>query len=108
MKKLKYLFLLLSLVPSAIFGQIFTNGDGSQANPYSGTLLASSTLSGTVYINGDIIIDSYKLTISPGTTIMFDVSLIFPSIYVSSTGAIDAQGTAGNVITFTSAAGAAD
>src|SRR5664280_1086029 len=99
MKKLTFLILFLAIIPVSVFGQIFDTGDGSFANPYSGYLLEDATLSGTVYINGDITIDTYTLTISPGTKIIFTA---VANIIVTSEGVLSANGGPGtNGILFT-------
>ena len=99
MKKLTFLILFLAIISGSVFGQIFDTGDGSFANPYSGYLLEDATLSGTVYINGDITIDTYTLTISPGTKIIFTE---VANIIVTSEGVLSANGGSGtNGILFT-------
>jgi hypothetical protein len=99
MKKLTFLILFLAIIPGSVFGQIFDTGDGSFANPYSGYLLEDATLSGTVYINGDITIDEFTLTISPGTKIIFTA---VANINVNSDGVLFANGSSGtNGILFT-------
>ncbi|HEX2920984.1 MAG TPA: choice-of-anchor Q domain-containing protein [Bacteroidales bacterium] len=97
------LIILALLCNKMVFGQ-FENGDGSLGNPYSGTLTENYSLSGTVYINGDIFIDAFTLTIQPGTTINLisdDENQIYPSIIVSQDGSISAIGTKANPILFT-------
>ncbi|HQH24795.1 MAG TPA: T9SS type A sorting domain-containing protein [Bacteroidales bacterium] len=74
-------------------------GDGTYSNPWKGTLAGDQTWNGTKYINGNIIVDNEKLTISPGTIIIFlsrSANLI-----ITGSGQLEAVGTAGNMIRFT-------
>ena len=57
MKKFIFFF-TLSILPVIAYSQL--TGDGSFANPWSGTLAGDATWSGTKYINGDIIVDNEK------------------------------------------------
>ncbi len=75
-------------------------GDGTYASPWSGTLEGDATWSGTKYINGDIIIDNEKLTISAGAIIIFLSETA--DLVITGTGQIEAAGTFGSIIRFTS------
>lgn len=97
MKKFILFFILIAL-PLITYSQL--NGDGSYANPWSGTLSGDATWSGTKYINGDIIVDNEKLTISAGALIIFlseNADLI-----ITGTGQLEADGTPVSKIRFTS------
>jgi hypothetical protein len=100
MRKLIYFILFLAIIPIPVSGQIFDGGgDGSFADPYSGYLMQDATLSGSVYFNGDITIDAFTLTISPGTKIIFTA---VANINVNSDGVLFANGGSGtNGILFT-------
>ena len=95
----KIIILIISIiVPFLINAQ--PNGDGSYGNPWSGTLAGNTTWSGTKYINGDITIDNEKLTISAGAIIIFLSETA--DLIITGTGQIEAVGTSGSMIRFTS------
>jgi hypothetical protein len=96
MKTILFFLLLLFCIPVSIFG---INGNGSYTTPYNGSLTADMNWSGTVYVNGDVTVDGYTLTISPGTIIVFlntNANLI-----ITGTGMLSAIGTSGSNIRFT-------
>ncbi len=68
MKKILFFLLLLPCISMQLFA---ITGDGSYGSPYNGSLTANMTWSGTVYVNGDVTVDGYTLTISPGAIIVF-------------------------------------
>ena len=68
MKKIFFFLLLLFCIPFSIFG---ITGLGTFASPYSGPLTSNMTWTGTVYVNGDVTVDGFTLTISPGAIIVF-------------------------------------
>jgi len=96
MKKILFFLLLLFCIPFTSFA---INGDGSFATPYNGPLTANMTWSGTVYVNGDVTVDGYTLTISPGAIIVF----LIPGsdLIITGTGILTADGTSGSMIRFT-------
>ena len=96
MKKFIFFF-TLSILPVITYSQL--TGDGSFANPWSGTLAGDATWSGTKYINGDIIVDNEKLTISPGAIIIFTAEEA--NLIITGTGQLEADGTPENMIRFT-------
>jgi hypothetical protein len=57
------------------------------------------TWSGTVYVNGDVTVDGFRLTISPGAIIIFLAS--GSDIIITGTGILTASGSAANMIRFT-------
>jgi hypothetical protein len=95
MKKILILFLFASL-PLLLSGQL--SGSGTYANPWNGTLSGNATWSGTVYINGDIIIDNEKLTISAGSIVIFLSETA--DLRITGTGQLEADGSANNKILF--------
>jgi len=96
MKKL-IIVLAFTVVPLLASAQL--TGDGSFASPWSGTLAGDATWSGTKYIDGDIIVDNEKLTISPGAVIIFTTE--GADLIITGTGQLEASGTAENMILFT-------
>ena len=99
MKKLIYLFFLLSFVNGSVFGQI--TGSGSNVDPYTGTIASSSdnfTITGAKYFTY-ITVSGGTLTISPGATLLARTA--DASIIISDTGILNANGTLGSIITFT-------
>lgn len=74
-------------------------GSGTFLSPWSGTLAGNSSWSGTVYINGDIIVDNEILTINPGTKVIF--LAVGADLIITGTGQLTADGTPSNMITFT-------
>jgi hypothetical protein len=96
MKKILFFLLLLFCIPFSSYG-IF--GDGSLGSPYSGPLTTNMTWSGTVYVNGDVTVDGFTLTISPGAIIVFLAS--GTDIIITGTGVLTASGSAGSMIRFT-------
>ena len=96
MKKL-IIVLAFAVVPLLASSQL--TGDGSFASPWSGTLAGDATWSGTKYIDGDIIVDNEKLTISPGAVIIFTTE--GADLIITGTGQLEASGTAENMILFT-------
>ncbi len=97
MKKLYFLLLILFCIPIQIFA---INGDGSFGSPYNGPLTANMNWSGTVYVNGDITVNGYTLTISQGSVIIFLTS--GTDIIITGTGVLTASGGPGvNIIRFT-------
>jgi hypothetical protein len=102
MKKI-LIILTIILSPLTLFGQL--NGLGTIGSPFNGTFGTGDNLtwSGTVYVDGDIIVDNEQLTISPGTTIVFTTS--GADLIITGTGQLNADGTALNHITFTRGTG---
>jgi hypothetical protein len=96
MKKILFFLLLLFCIPFSIFG---INGAGTFASPYNGPLTTNMTWSGTVYVNGDVTVDGFTLTISPGAIIVFLAS--GTDIIITGSGVLTASGSAGNMIRFT-------
>ena len=96
MKKILFFLLLLFCIPVSIFG---INGDGSIGSPYNGPLTSNMTWSGTVYVNGDVTVDGYTLTISPGAIIVFRAT--GTDIIITGTGVLTSSGTAASRIRFT-------
>src|ERR1035437_7494933 len=96
MKKILFFLLLLFCIPFSIFG---ITGDGSLGSPYNGPLTTNMTWTGTVYVNGDVTVDGFTLTISPGAIIVFLAS--GSDIIITGTGVLTASGSAGNMIRFT-------
>jgi hypothetical protein len=79
---------------------IAVNGDGSYGSPFSGSLTTNMTWSGTVYVNGDITVNGFTLTINPGSIIVF----LTPGadLIITGTGVLNASGGSGsNMIRFT-------
>ncbi|MBN2863472.1 MAG: hypothetical protein JXN62_09945 [Bacteroidales bacterium] len=96
MKKI-VIFILFVILPLLANSQL--TGDGTYGNPWSGPLAGDATWSGTKYINGDIIVDNEKLTISPGAIIIFLAE--GADLIISGTGQLEAEGTIENMIRFT-------
>jgi hypothetical protein len=98
MKKLIYLFLVLTFISGSVIGQI--TGDGSFGNPYTGTLTTGSfTISTptTSYFD-QIDVSGGTLIVNPGITLFAKNPTSY--ITISSTGALNADGSPGNLITF--------
>jgi parallel beta-helix repeat protein len=98
MKKTIYFFLVLIYAPAMVFGQI--SGDGTYGNPYTGTITTVAqhyTFSGTKYFTF-IDVSGGTLTISPGATLLAKTTDSY--INITLTGALNAAGTLGNIITF--------
>src|ERR1035437_310815 len=100
MKKILFFLLLLFCIPFSIFG---ITGDGSFGSPYSGPLTTNMTWSGTVYVNGDVTVDGFTLTISPGAIIIFLAT--GADLIITGRGQLNANGTALSQITFTKGTG---
>jgi hypothetical protein len=96
MKKVLIFLLVLICIPFPIFG---ITGNGSFGSPYSGPLTSNMTWIGTTYVNGDVTVNGFTLTISPGATITFLVA--GANLIITGTGQLFANGTASNQITFT-------
>jgi len=96
MKKLIQTVFLMAC-PLLVNAQL--TGDGTWLNPWSGTLAGDATWSGTKYINGDIIVDNEKLTISPGAIIIFLSESA--DLIITGAGQLEADGTAESRIQFT-------
>jgi hypothetical protein len=96
MKRIIFFLLLLFCIPFSI---IAINGDGSFALPYNGPLTENMTWSGTVYVNGDVTVNGFTLTLNPGTTIRFLTA--GSDIIVTGTGILTASGSSGSMIRFT-------
>jgi hypothetical protein len=96
MKKILFFLLLLFCIPFSIFG---INGNGTIGSPYNGPLTANMTWSGTVYVNGDVTVNGFTLTISPGAIIIFLAT--GSDIIITGTGVLTAAGTAASMIRFT-------
>lgn len=96
MRKLLIL-IFLNAAPFLVNAQLV--GDGSFGNPWHGTLIGNTTWSGTKYINGDIIVDNEKLTISAGAKIIFLAE--GADLFITITGQLEAIGTPGSPILFT-------
>ncbi len=106
MKKILIIIILLNI---SIIVKSQLDGDGTYSDPFSGTLecvdteapeYPDTTWSGTVYIDGDITIDDEKLTISAGAIIIFLSETA--DLIITGTGQLEADGTPGSIITFTS------
>ena len=97
MKKILFFLLLLFCISFSTFG---ITGVGSIGSPYSGPLISDMTWGGTVYVNGDVTVDGFMLTISPGAIIIFLAS--GSDIIITGTGVLTASGGPGtNMIRFT-------
>ncbi|NLA48383.1 MAG: right-handed parallel beta-helix repeat-containing protein, partial [Bacteroidales bacterium] len=96
MKKI-LLNVILIACSSFIYAQL--SGDGTYSNPWRGTLFENQVWSGTKYINGDVIVDNEKLTISAGTIIIFLSESA--NLIITGTGQLEAVGTAEDMIRFT-------
>lgn len=96
MNKIIYFSLLLFCIPLQIFA---IDGNGSYGSPYNGSLTTDMTWSGTVYVNGDVTVNGYTLTISPGAVIVF----LTPGtdIIITGAGVLTADGTSSSTIRFT-------
>lgn len=96
MKKVLYFLLLLFCIPYSVYG---INGNGSFASPFNGPLTADMNWSGTVYVNGDVTVNGFTLTISAGSTIIF----LSPTadLIITGTGVLNASGSASSKIRFT-------
>jgi len=97
MKKYLLIFIYF-LIPSVLSAQL--TGNGTYTSPWSGTLDHDMVWSGIKYINGDITIDNETLTISPGAIIIFIAENA--DLIITGTGCLEALGSPGNMITFTS------
>jgi hypothetical protein len=84
---------------SSLIAESQLTGDGTYSNPWKGTLAGDQTWNGTKYINGDVIVDNEKLTIIPGTIIIFLSNSA--NLIITGTGQFEAAGTAENMIRFT-------
>jgi hypothetical protein len=96
MKKILFFLLLLFCIPIRILA---INGDGSFGSPYYGPLTTDMTWSGTVYVNGDITVNGYTLTTSPGAIIIFLASNT--DLIITGSGILTASGSSGSKILFT-------
>jgi hypothetical protein len=96
MKKILFFLLLLFCIPFSTFG---ITGNGSFGSPYSGPLTTDMTWSGTVYVNGDVTVNGFTLTISPDAIIVFLAS--GADLIITGTGILTASGSAANIIRFT-------
>lgn len=96
MKKIVILIIFIAF-PLLAVAQL--TGNGTYTNPWSGTLAGDATWDGTKYINGDITVDNEKLTISPGTIIIFLSESA--DLIITGTGQLESDGTAENMIRFT-------
>ena len=96
MKKILFFLLLLFCIPFSIFG---INGNGTFGSPYNGPLTTNMTWSGKVFVNGDITVNSYTLTISPGAIIVFLAT--GSDIIITGTGVLTASGSSASMIRFT-------
>jgi predicted outer membrane repeat protein len=96
MKKYKYLFLLLFCVPYSLFA---INGNGTYGSPYNGSLTTDMAWNGTVYINGDVTVNGYTLTIDPGAIIVFLNT--GADLIITGTGVLHAVGSESSIIRFT-------
>lgn len=97
MKKILIVCIFISI---SLFSSAQLVGSGTYADPWSGTLVGNTTWSGTNYINGDIIVDNEKLTISPGAIIIFLAE--GADLIITGTGQLEADGTPTSLILFTS------
>ena len=97
MKKLIYLFLVLTFISRSVFGQI--TGTGIYGDPYTGTLTTGTfTISGTKYFN-TLGVSGGTLTINAGATLFATATT--SGITISATGILNAVGAPGSLITFT-------
>jgi len=97
MKKILIILIIVSL-PVYLYAQL--TGSGTYTDAWSGILDGDATWSGTKYINGDITVDNEKLTISAGAIIVFLSETA--DLIITGTGQIEADGTSGSMIRFTS------
>lgn len=96
MKKLIYLFLVLTFISGSVFGQI--TGTGIYGDPYTGTLTTGTfTISGTKYFN-TLGVSGGTLTINAGATLFATATT--SGITISATGILNAVGAPGSLITF--------
>jgi hypothetical protein len=96
MKKILFFLLVLFCIPFQIFG---INGLGTYASPFNGPLTTDMNWSGTIYVNGDVVVSGYTLTVSTGATVIF-VSA-GANLIITGTGVLTASGSAGSMIRFT-------
>jgi len=97
---MKKLIIIIFFISLPLLSKAQLSGSGTYADPWSGTLDGDATWSGTVYIDGDITVDDEKLTISAGAIIIFLSESA--DLIITGTGQIEADGTSGNMIRFTS------
>ena len=97
---MKKIVILIIFIAFPLLADAQLTGNGTYASPWSGTLSGDATWSGTNYINGDITVDNEKLTISPGAIIIFLSESA--DLIITGTGQLEADGTAENMIRFTS------
>jgi hypothetical protein len=96
MKKILFFLLVLFCIPFSIYG---INGNGSFASPYNGPLTSDMNWSGTVYVDGDVTVNGFTLTISPGATIIFIAA--GSDLIITGTGVLTASGSGSSNIRFT-------
>ena len=110
MKK-TYIFLLVLLIPTYLFGE---GGDGTSGDPYYGTISTSVTWNSGEYTDGKVYVGTSgtndltigtdgHLTINNGVTVIFTQ----PSsdLIITLTGRLTVNGTSPNMVTFTKATG---
>ena len=97
MKKILFFLLLSFCIPYSIFG---INGNGTYASPFNGSLTSNMNWGGTIYVNGDVVVPDFTLTISTGSTVIF-VSA-GANLIITGNGVLYASGGSGsNMIRFT-------
>jgi hypothetical protein len=96
MKKILFFLLLLFCIHVSIFA---INGNGTFGSPYNGPLTSNMNWSGVVYVNNDVTVNGFTLTISAGATVVF----LSPSanLIITGTGVLTAVGTKSSTIRFT-------
>ena len=97
---MKKIVILILFIAFPLLADAQLTGNGTYSSPWSGTLSGDATWDGTKYINGDITVDNEKLTISPGAIIIFLSEAA--DMIITGTGQLEADGTAENMIRFTS------
>jgi hypothetical protein len=96
MKKIFLSLLVVLCIPFSIFG---INGNGTFGSPYNGPLTSNMTWNGTVYINGNVSVNGFTLTISPGAIIVFLAS--GSNLITTGNGVLNASGLSSSMIRFT-------
>jgi|WetSurMetagenome_2_1015567.scaffolds.fasta_scaffold03774_2 hypothetical protein len=89
---------ILTIIGSmvSLYSSAQLTGVGTLNNPYTGTLTANLTITGTKYFYGNIIVDNETLTISAGSK--FIATSSDACIKIIGTGVLNAAGTAASPI----------
>lgn len=97
MKKIINLSLIFLLVPVSLLANL--TGSGTFGDPYTGTISTgeSFTISGIKYYSS-IAVNGGTLIVNPGSTLFATTSTT--GIIISGTGVLNANGSLGNIITF--------